>query len=916
MEQGRMDLPASRLVLLALLIVGPFAWLFGPALFTRSTFSFRDAAHYYYPLFQWSSQQWSVGQVPLWNPLENCGFPVLADATSSVFYPGKLVFLLPFEFAAIYNVYVAAHVLLAAWGVYRLARRWNASPSGAVLGAMAYAFSGSVLFQHCNVVFLIGAAWLPLAVEAADRVLARRRRLDLLGLALVWAMMVLGGDPQAAYHAALLAVLQAFFRRDNATHLLSSAGRLGVATALALALAAIQIVPSARWSSTSQRAVFDSPRSVYEVAAFLLRPAEVRAEGSIVSGLFGRPASGRHDEHIYHFSLGPWRLAELVWPNVSGRMFPVNRRWASAIPAEDRIWTPSIYLGLIPLLLALRRWRLVRDRPQVRWASWVALGGALASFGWYGLGWVVLELQRGVLGRMPGEIWIGQPVGGLYWAMVTVLPGYAMFRFPAKLFILATLGLSLLAAWGFDDLRHGPARSFKWMTLGLALISLIAGGFTWFLGSVWHTWFSHAPADGMFGPLDLDGSLADLRWSLLQTGLIGIGFWSLLHFRRLAASAMVAPVLLMATAVDLSVAHHWLIPTAPASIWQQPGRAAQAILSQYPEGDRREDFRVYRGTRRGWLPRAWATTHAEDRLTVGLQWDVDTMAPKFALLDGLAQVEAFSTLSSADFMTTLRVARRHGWQRSDGMLEPHRSVLDALGARYFVLPDWAEVPEADLLSEPQGWQPAMASAVWINRRAYPRAWIVRDIEVLPTLGHRTPRQLEQRTRDVWFYQGRARNLRRQAIIESNHPLELPAFRPQQGHDTCEVTLTEEQRIDVQASLEQPGLLVLSDLYDPGWLAVLRDAAGNPIESLPIHRTNRFMRGVWLPAGQHHVSFLYRPRDFYAGAAISMLAWLAAAIVGLRQLRNGAAGEAAFPARRSTATGGGRLDSQPRSGESI
>ncbi|TVS16538.1 MAG: hypothetical protein EA424_14140 [Planctomycetaceae bacterium] len=884
MERGRTLLPRIRLVLLGLLIAGPFLWLFGPALFTRSTFAFRDAAHYYYPLFQWSSQQWSSGQVPLWNPHENCGMPVLADATSSVFYPGKLIFLLPVDFATSYNVYVAAHVLLAAWGVYRLARRWSATPSGAVLGAMAYAFSGSVLFQHCNVVFLIGAAWLPLAVEAADRLLTRRRWLDLLGVALIWAMMVLGGDPQSAYHAALLAVLQAFFRRDSVSHLLGSVGRLGIVAALALALAAVQIVPSARWSSTSQRAVFDSPRSVYEVAAFLLRPAEVRAEGSIVGGLFGRPASGRHDEHIYHFSLGPWRLAELVWPNVSGRMFPVHHRWASTIPAEGRIWTPSIYLGLIPLLLALRRWRLVRGQPQVRWASWVALAGTLASFGWYGLGWIVLELQRGLLGTMPQDIGIGQPVGGLYWALVTVLPGYAMFRFPAKLFIIATLGLSLLAAWGFDDLRHQPARRFTWMTLGLALISLIAGGFTWFMGPIWHAWFSHAPADGMFGPLDLDGSLADLRWSLLQTGLIGTSFWGLMQWRRSSWSFIVVPALLIGTAVDLTVAHHWLVPTAPTSIWQQPGRASQAILSRYPDADHREEFRVFRGTRRGWLPRPWATTPADDRLTVGLQWDVDTMAPKYPLLDGLAQVEAYSTLSSADFMTTLRVARRHGWQRSDGVLEPHRTVLDALGARYFVLPDWAQNPGAEPLTDHGGWEPAVASSVWFNPQAFPRAWIVRDIEVLPPLEHQTPRQLTQRTREVWFFHGRARNLRQQAIIESDRPPVVPTAQPVRARETCHLTLAGAQRVDVHVRLEQPGLLVLSDLYDAGWLAILRDPQGDRIESLPIHRTNRFMRGVWLPAGQHHVSFLYRPRDFYAGAAISVLAWLGAGLVGCWRLR--------------------------------
>ena len=70
----------------------PLAALFGPALVSDQSFAMRDAAHFYYPLFEWCCREWAAGRVPLWNPYENCGLPVLADTTSSVFYPGKLSF--------------------------------------------------------------------------------------------------------------------------------------------------------------------------------------------------------------------------------------------------------------------------------------------------------------------------------------------------------------------------------------------------------------------------------------------------------------------------------------------------------------------------------------------------------------------------------------------------------------------------------------------------------------------------------------------------------------------------------------------------------------------------------------------------------------------------------------------------------
>jgi hypothetical protein len=877
-----------RRLLLTLAVVAPFLWFFGPALFTRSSFVFRDAAHYYYPLFEWSSREWAAGRIPLWNPQENCGVPTLADATSSVFYPGKLIFVLPLDFATKYKWYVVGHVLLAAWGVYRLARRWYASPPAAALGAIAYAFSGSVMFQYCNVVFLIGAAWLPLAVLATDRLLVERRWIWVPAVAAIWAMMVLGGDPQAAYHAALLAVLQALFHpaaeigaaEKRTRPFLASLGRLAMVGLLAAAFCAVQILPSARWSSHSQRAVFESPRSLYEVPALLMRPAELRGKGSIAAGLFGPAKNGGHDEHIYHFSLGPWRLPELIWPNFSGRMFPVHHRWMSAIPAEGRVWTPSIYMGLIPLLLALSSWRLFRGPPQVRWATWTALAATVASFGWYGIGWVIHEFRYGMLAAGPGDVWIGQPVGGLYWFMVTLLPGYAMFRFPAKLFVIATLGLSLLAAWGLDSLQRSPARRLPWFALGLALVSLAGGWATLWMGPLWESWLKNAPGDALFGPLEIDGSLADLRAALMHTAAIGAGFWSLLFYRHGRWGWTVVPLLLIGTVLDLAVAHSWLVPTAPESLWQKPGLSARAILDRHPHPDSIGGFRVFRGTRRGWLPGIWAASGSEDRQVAGLQWDVDTMFPKYHLRSGLSLVESYGTFSSADYVTILRIARRRGWQRPDGVLEPHHAVLDALGTRYLVLPGAVEDAHAQPLPADPDNERATDTSLWVNPRAFPRAWIVHDFEVLPKLRHNTPVELERRTREVWFPGGVARDLRNQAVIEADEPVEpLVAVAPAADEDAehCRLTSAGAQQVDLDVLMRQPGLLVLSDLYYPGWIAMRVDRQGDEIERLPVFRTNRILRGVRLPAGAHRVSFRYRPLDFYAGAVISTMAWLGVAI---------------------------------------
>jgi hypothetical protein len=70
----------------------------------------------------------------------------------------------------------------------------------------------------------------------------------------------------------------------------------------------------------------------------------------------------------------------------------------------------------------------------------------------------------------------------------------------------------------------------------------------------------------------------------------------------------------------------------------------------------------------------------------------------------------------------------------------------------------------------------------------------------------------------------------------------------------------------------PSLLVLSDVYFPGWEATVDDV------STPVLRANHMMRAVAVPAGEHRVVFRFvRPPGFRAGlwgSAVGLVALVA------------------------------------------
>ena len=99
---------------------------------------------------------------------------------------------------------------------------------------------------------------------------------------------------------------------------------------------------------------------------------------------------------------------------------------------------------------------------------------------------------------------------------------------------------------------------------------------------------------------------------------------------------------------------------------------------------------------------------------------------------------------------------------------------------------------------------------------------------------------------------RAFDPRRFAWVDNSKKTELAPYlrgRPHGPTETVKVTYPSPDRAELEASLESPGLVILADVYYPGWELTID---GKPA---PIHAVNRLMRGAAVTAGKHRLSLL-------------------------------------------------------------
>lgn len=631
-----------------LLVVALWLWIFWPLWFSDTTIGYRDTVTLYRPMMEWMAETAQRGEWPGWSAREPWGASLAGESVAGLYYPGQWLLWLPLgRFLDRFHLYLTLHVLGACGTAMFCARRMGAGVWAATFAGISYGFGGSLLFQVTNPIYLVGGMWLPLAlagIRAGARSLQQPtepgRGWCLAAIAI--AMMILAGDPQMAYLSLLVAAVTWGWSWRGWQWVLGTGG-------LVASLAAVQILPSLLWARQSERMEWNRPRSIWEAGVSLVRGDDVPLRESFES-FFGRPEAGTHHEQIYQFSQPPWTAVEWLWPGVSGTPWPENSRWMDWLPGTDRMWQPSLYQGgLVLWLVLLVAMQAGQRDAELRWWLRLSLFFLVAAWGWYGAGWVWRELTNAIPGVAP-QGGLGEPVGGLYWLLVTLVPGMAGFRYPAKLMVIVTLGLAILSARAIDGLVSEPEfrRRLLIANLVAAVLAggfLIAGGPEWLVDRV----RDQAPPvpiqDHWFGSIEPEAAIQAICQSVahaLVGSTVALLVLSGLRGRGLQASLLVLLVL------DLGIAQpRWLPVATPAgnsrTAESERGRLARvAWLEQgYRTGLQQPEGSLLPGRP------AWRHSTAAGRLGELSEWLECQLFPRLHWTGGWVRLESFSPVQPA-----------------------------------------------------------------------------------------------------------------------------------------------------------------------------------------------------------------------------------------------------------------------------
>ncbi|MFQ5612470.1 MAG: YfhO family protein [Anaerolineae bacterium] len=821
MNWNRLD----RLAILVLCLL-PLAF-FAPVIFFGQTFYFHDISIDYVPLNAFNTQTLRQGELPLWNPYLNGGFPFAGQPESAPLYPLNLILLLPLPITTRHAGYIVVHYALAGVFTYLLARRGlglEAKPS--FIAGAVFALSGTMVAELTNFTLVTTLAWMPLILLLYLRAVDEGKTSYAIGGGLALAVQISKSHPQMVlYTAGILALYALFvavrgFREGQSLKALAPFKALTITLLVGAGLSAYQLLYSLELVQRSDRA----GGITYEVMTILSYP--------------------------------PFYLIKFLIPNFFGSF--QNYAGNGNFPEMHA------YAGILPLILTVIAWRRSPDR-RVGFFT-VLLGlSVLFSFGRFTPLYEVLQyVPLFNFFRVPSRwlllVTFSLAILAAYGAQAliegrwTIKPAPQRGKWPAAAGLFAILLPALMAGGGgllAWDMRNGPdACTLCWHQSFFGKPQVYAA---------YSALMEHKPEERDYEVVEpvagqsfaaarereaaafqerIALAYADMQRSALRFGLmlsLGLGLVIARRQGWLGGRAF-AGLAAMAVLLDLfSYGGVSLNPTTDASYFLAPPDTVR-FLRQAKSTEPQRIFPTI-----DWVPGPDNTGYV-----------LSTLNYNFPSLYGIESITGGATLPLKRHTAYMNYAI--GPAGSEGGLK----LLGIANTRYIVT-EWDLEGDPNLTLVFEG----KRQKIFQNRLALPRAFAVHRAEVLSN-----PEAILQRLAEPSFDPAQA------VILEEPPAKPLPSGSPA-APPAVRIVRHAHNRVTMNVDLAETGLVFLSDVYYPGWRAY---ADG---QQTPIYRANYLFRAVEVGPGQHVVEFRYEPLSFRIGLGISLLSAVIVAAWAMR-----------------------------------
>jgi hypothetical protein len=857
-----------------------FVAFFAPTLVAGKFLVAGDAYFYSYPL---RSIEWDMirqGSLPLWTPRVLAGYPLLSMSQLGLGYPPTWAHLFLSHHLA-EEIYVLLPFLLAPAFTYAFARETGRSPRAALLAALAFTYGG-MMTSRLGVTGLRtnGVMWLPLVLIAIERARHSRFAACLLAATAAYTMSVLNGDGQCFVYVGALASAYALIDPARA---LINARREGSRSLF-----------NAHHAGTPSRngAPREGSRALREGSPALRSWETWRPLAGALGAIM--LAAGVAAYQIFETLRAARRSVRAVlgYGVFSEGAFSVSESLRSLAAPPYHLIEVTTYVA--PLALAL-----------------AALGSVVA---WRrrdarGIFWIVVACLSFLL--MLGE------ATPLNW-IIYHLPVLNRFRYPSRHAFEWTFAVALLAAQGFDALAAALAlrsATLRSRVLRSSSLSHIIGwllvaacaltGWLW-----WHDAMRRAPQPltGLdMGLIPAQPESTYLVWKLAFITLAALAILIALASRlsSRARSVMLACALALACLVEpfILCSYIWFPFARRAEEFAEVPPAIKLLQSSPPEQNRvytRVNLFVSGYPRRPPLdlPNVTAVRGLQnvagyeqfvlERFSralgnvgadaVNLRYDLKgapdatLFAPRSRVLDLLntSFVVTYANLSTAyvppNDQSTATTRDDKPATNNKNATNDDKTATTNDDVNRAALPPALDASRWRLIYDREG--------VWVlqNLRARPRAWLVGEVASVD--GEEALRRIRgEQSEDAPF------DPERTALVE-DAPAELPrlaggALAPD---SFARVVAYEPGRLVVETNADRDALLVVSEMFYPGWEARVDGRAER------IRLTDYLLRGVAVPAGRHRVEMRYTAPAARHGAIISALALLMLACLCVYILR--------------------------------